>query len=295
MVKSEPQFWEPERDISFSLEELKNVDSEVQKDVMRHWFISNYENPAERTPYESKEGGYIYIWGGPYDAGEELGGLFEGYVPEDVIYELVSELEAECVEWSGKISSESYDEYFYTVIYDNYEFTETLKNNLNSIKKLLKIDLPLELEQHMNKMLFVNVITTLETFLSDAFIGTVLKDKQLLRDFVHINPDFADRKFTLNEIFERMDNIENEVKKYLLELIWHNLAKVQQIYNSVLHIDFPNDMNLIYKAIAIRHDIVHRNGKTKSGKNVSVTRDELIELMDEVNSFAETIDNYFNV
>ena len=112
---------------------------------------------------------------------------------------------------------------------------------------------------------------------------------------MHLNPDFADRKFTLNEIFERMDNIENEVKKYLLELIWHNLAKVQQIYHSVLHIDFPNDMNLIYKAIAIRHDIIHRNGKTKSGKNVSVTRDELIELMDEVNSLAETIDDYFNI
>ncbi len=150
MVKSEPKFWEPERDISFSLEELKNVDSELQKDVMRHWFISNYENPAEHTPYESSEGGYTYIWGGPYNAREELGELFGGYVPEDVIYELVSELEAECVDWSGKISSESYDEYFYTVIYDNYEFTETLKNNLNSIKKLLKIDLPLELERQNN-------------------------------------------------------------------------------------------------------------------------------------------------
>jgi len=82
VVKFEPQFWEPERDISFSFEELKNVDSEVQKDVMRHWFISNYENPAERTPYESKEGGYIYIWGGPYDAGEVLGELFGGYTSQ---------------------------------------------------------------------------------------------------------------------------------------------------------------------------------------------------------------------
>lgn len=295
MENTEPQFWDPERAITISLEELKNVDSELQKDVMRHWFISNYENPAHHTPYESKEGGYIYIWGGPYDAREELEEVFLDHVSNDAFENLVSELEYECVEWSGKISSEGYDEYFYTVIYDNYEFTETLKNNLNNIKKLLKIDLPLELEQHMYNMLFVNVITNLEAFLSDAFIGTVLRDKQLLKDFVHFNPDFSHRKFTLNEIFERIDNIEKDVKNYLMELIWHNLAKVQKMYYSVLHIDFPEDMNIIYNGIAKRHDIVHRNGKTKSGKIVSITRDELIMLMDEVNSFAETIDGYFNV
>lgn len=67
------------------------------------------------------------------------------------------------------------------------------------------------------------------------------------------------------------------------------------MYFSVLHIDFPKDMRLIYKGIAIRHDIVHRNGKTKSGKVIIITHEDLINIMDEVNSFAETIDDYFNV
>ncbi len=295
MNESEKTFYCPETDQEYDLKEIKDLGSDMQKSVMRNWFYSNYENPAEHTPFESKEGGYLYIWGGPFDAREELEVIFLDYVPKNELDDLVSELESESLEWSGKISSEGYDEYFYTVIYDNYEFTETLKNSLNSIKKLLKIGLPPELEEHMNRMLFVNVITTLETFLSDAFIGTVFKDKQSLKDFVRSNPDFSDRKFTLNEIFERIDTIEKEVKTYLLELLWHNLAKVQQMYHSFLDIDFPEDMKLIYKGIAIRHDIVHRNGKTKSGKNVTVTRDELIKLMDEVNSFAEAIDDYFNV
>ncbi|MDO9230770.1 MAG: hypothetical protein Q7U03_14550 [Syntrophales bacterium] len=292
---SDKTFYDPETDQEHELEEIKNFDQDTQKSVMRSWFFANYENPSEHTPFESKEGGYIYIWGGPFDAREELEDVFSGHVLKEAIDELVSELESESSEWSGKISSEGYDDYFYSVIYDNYEFTETLKNNLNSIKKLLKIELPSELEQHMNKMLFVNVITILETFLSDAFIGTVLKDKELLKDFVRLNPDFSERKLTLNEIFERIDNVEKEVKTYLLELIWHNLAKVQKMYFSVLHIDFPKDMRLIYKGIAIRHDIVHRNGKTKSGKVIIITHEDLINIMDEVNSFAETIDDYFNV
>lgn len=288
-------FYDPETDQEYSLEEIKDSDLDSQKRIMRSWFFENYENPAEHTPFESKEGGYIYIWGGPYDTREELEGAFSDYVQEEAIEELVSELESETLEWSGKISAESYDDYFYSVIYDNYEFTETLKNNLNSIKRLLTVELPPDLEQQMNKMLYVNVITVLETFLADAFIGTVLKDKKLFKDFVRLNPDFSERKFPLNEIFERIDNIEKDVKTYLLELIWHNLAKVQNMYKSVLHIEFPQEMKVIYRGIAKRHDIVHRNGKTKSGDELTISREELICLMDEVNSFAESIDNYFNI
>jgi hypothetical protein len=54
-------------------------------------------------------------------------------------------------------------------------------------------------------------------------------------------------------------------------------------------------MNFFYKAIAKRHDIVHRNGKNKSGNDILISREELIELMDKVHAFAEDIDNYFNV
>lgn len=41
-------------------------------DEIRTWFFENYEDPAIRTPYESAEGGYQYIWGGPYTTAEVL-------------------------------------------------------------------------------------------------------------------------------------------------------------------------------------------------------------------------------
>lgn len=40
--------------------------------VIVEWFFQNFENPANHTPYESAEGGYQYIWGGPYEANDEL-------------------------------------------------------------------------------------------------------------------------------------------------------------------------------------------------------------------------------
>jgi hypothetical protein len=57
-------------------------------DVMVKWFFQNFEDPAEETPYESAEGGYQYIWGGPYDANEELQAAFCPKL-EDPTFEVV--------------------------------------------------------------------------------------------------------------------------------------------------------------------------------------------------------------
>lgn len=278
-----------------SIDELKDGGTEFQVEVMRDWFTSKYEDPAQHTPYESKEGGYIYIWGGPYDAREEIEEEFAGIVSEDAIDELVSELEALSHEWTGKPSSDSYDDYFYDVISANTEFHGTLTENLNNIRKLFNNDIPDELSNLLNMMLFVNVITALETFLSDAFIGTVIGNEQLMKKFVSSNSDFSARKFTLNEIFDRMDHLEKEVRNYLLDLIWHNLPKIRTIYENTFELDFPSDIKNIYQAIAKRHDIVHRSGKTKDCKPVKVSRDEIEKLMWDVRSFADHIDSMFGV
>lgn len=79
------------------------------KEEMRRWFYENYEDPANLLPYESKEGGYFYLWGGPYDAREVLSDKFYDEYPDDVIEELAKELEDECWEWSAKPSPEDID------------------------------------------------------------------------------------------------------------------------------------------------------------------------------------------
>ena len=57
------------------------------------WFRDHYEDPVENTPYCSEEGGYIYIWGGPYDAREEIEGHFatqQGAFSEDEWGEIIA-------------------------------------------------------------------------------------------------------------------------------------------------------------------------------------------------------------
>lgn len=89
-----------------TIAQLKRLNRQAKRDVMEAWFRQNFEDPAERTPYESAEGGYQYIHGGPYNADEVLQNEFDGIVPEDLITELADELSNECWEWSPVDGSE---------------------------------------------------------------------------------------------------------------------------------------------------------------------------------------------
>ncbi len=61
---------------------------------MVEWFHANYEHPDEHTPYETAEGGYQWIWGGPYQAAEELAEYFAD-AEENEIEEAATRLQDE--------------------------------------------------------------------------------------------------------------------------------------------------------------------------------------------------------
>jgi hypothetical protein len=63
---------------------LEGLDRAERIEAMVDWFRENYEDPAQHTPYESAEGGYQYIWGGPYEAREELSEYFSDADEEDI-------------------------------------------------------------------------------------------------------------------------------------------------------------------------------------------------------------------
>lgn len=65
------------------------------------WFRQYHEDPANETPYNGREGGYLYIHGGPYSAEEELRDNFEDIVSEEAIMEAVDEIQEDGTwEWA---------------------------------------------------------------------------------------------------------------------------------------------------------------------------------------------------
>jgi hypothetical protein len=80
-------------------------------ELMVDWFHQNYEDPANSTPYESAEGGYQWIWGGPYNSSEELGSKFGDIVPQSYIDEAVERIEEDdIVDWAPVHTADDYDE-----------------------------------------------------------------------------------------------------------------------------------------------------------------------------------------
>lgn len=64
---------------------LEGLADEEKISAIIEWFFLNFEDPAHNTPHDSAEGGYQYIWGGPYDAADELHGAFGDQASEDLI------------------------------------------------------------------------------------------------------------------------------------------------------------------------------------------------------------------
>ncbi|QCQ21267.1 hypothetical protein [Desulfoglaeba alkanexedens] len=207
--------------------DLPGEDREVQLDVMRTWFFQNFEDPAERTPYESAEGGYIWIWGGPYEAREELEDEFGGVVPDEVIEELSEELDAICWQWAPTETPGDYDEYLADDIAQITEFYHNFSGAILDIEKMLEAKIDSSAEDCFFRLLYVNVITAMETYLSDAFMNSVVPDKELMRRFVETTPEFKVETISLSEVYKAAEEIEHKAKSYLVDVVWHNLGRVK--------------------------------------------------------------------
>lgn len=92
---------EDDFEVGITPSQLKRLSKSKQLPYLVWWFNSMFEDPANETPYNSQEGGYQYIWGGPYDASDELGDEFGQLVSDEVISKAVAEVESDgLLDWA---------------------------------------------------------------------------------------------------------------------------------------------------------------------------------------------------
>ncbi|HYR21475.1 MAG TPA: hypothetical protein VEP30_00945 [Chthoniobacterales bacterium] len=287
LSENKTKYLDPESGRDLTAEELAKLPPEEQKRIIKHWFLEHYENPAENTPYESAEGGYIYIWGGPHEADEVLWSEFCDIIPENFLLEIAEELEEECGtdEWASIPGPEDFDlSYLVSDFYPRFE------NGVETLRRLLGQEIDENDQASFFALLYVNAITLLEAYLSDVFISLVVKHQSLLRKFVESDSVFKALKITTADIFRQMESIPVRVKNHLYVLPFHRLEKVQKMYSAVLGITFPPSMIEILKAVQVRHDIVHRNGLTKDGALIILPRADVENLLIHVEQFVSQVD-----
>lgn len=101
MADDERYYSDEDPEHGVSREELARLSADEQREYVLDWFRRHYEDPANETPYQSSEGGYIFIWGGPYDAREAIENEFHDILNEELIQELVEQVESDGItDWA---------------------------------------------------------------------------------------------------------------------------------------------------------------------------------------------------
>ncbi|WP_445244924.1 HEPN domain-containing protein [Microcoleus sp. OTE_8_concoct_300] len=175
-------------------------------------------------------------------------------------------------------------------ILSNTDFYLTFLDEIASLRVLNKLTVPdPKAKKTLSRNLYVGVIACLETYLSDAFINTVLSNENYLKSFFISFKDFKEQKLGMNELLDYASKAKEIAKKEMLEVIYHNLPKVSKMYEGTLNLEFPK-FSEIQKAVSIRHDLVHRNGKKKDGLEINIDSRSVDDIISKVESFISEID-----
>ena len=164
-----------------------------------------------------------------------------------------------------------------------------MESAVATIRSLLAVQIPDELATPYNRLLFANAIAALETYLSDTFINRVLGSCDLLQKYIDFETKFREQKVAYKDVLREGQRVEQEAKAELLDLVWHNIGKVKPMYAQVLKVDL-GDISTIAADIQTRHDIVHRNGRTKDGKPNEVTPEQVLALLVKITELAGRVE-----
>ncbi|MBK8945758.1 MAG: hypothetical protein IPM32_10895 [Ignavibacteriae bacterium] len=215
--------------------------------------------------------------------GSDLKGGFieiEGLLANDESVEIIKEVKA-----SNNFYSEQIDSMLTSK--NNYELFLNEITNVRNLNNVILEDV--KLQKTLQRQMYSSTITCLEDYLSSTLVREVFRNETNFKNFVKTFHEIKNQKFLIGEIFEKYDQLKLIVTKHLLDVVYHNLDKVKGMYEDSLNINFPTISDLIL-AIEIRHDLVHRNGKNKSGETIQISKIDVDNLIKKVENFVYSIE-----
>lgn len=151
----------------------------------------------------------------------------------------------------------------------------------------------------MNRMIFAQCFSMYEAYLCDTFLNLVFSNEtnqniilnqhnELKKISVPIAELINHRELTVDKI------IRAKINSIIRETLFHNLAKVIQLYGMFKIGIFDDDKikNALFEAVVLRHHCVHRNGYDKEGERLEVyTKSYIKEIADAMLSSVNCIES----
>jgi hypothetical protein len=191
---------------------------------------------------------------------------------------------------------------------DQFEFEEDLKwlqkNDSSTIHRLfleeiselekLIINNPLKTKPYiMYRMTYAHSVSLLEAFLGDTVKSLVNDNDRFFVNSFKI-AELKNAKYTLEFLATTESNPKVLAIKELSKILYHSMPKVKIIFETVLGNKIKLNMSEVDKITKIRHDIVHRNGKTKEGNPIYLDQKDISNMFVEIKSFANELQKIVN-
>lgn len=245
--------------LGLDYQDFRNLEYEIETDESKDGFIYNYRI------------------------------VFDENCPKEIL-DKIARLKDDTVYLDPWELDEEYDyEEQYEAIKEEKGWVKKFHEELENLSALNVYSMQdIALQKILNRQIFIGIIGSMEAVLSEIFINTTLNNQEYFKNFVETHPEFKKRKFELREIFVEHSRLKDTARNVMLDTIYHNLPSVNLMFIDTFKINFP-EIKTIYEAVLIRHDLVHRNGKTKDGKDVTLDKKVINDLIINVKEFVDAI------
>jgi hypothetical protein len=161
------------------------------------------------------------------------------------------------------------------------------------------LELEREIHSNSNKSkiilysLFSTSISIFEAFLGELLISTCINDERIFRMLIEKTNIFEKETILKKDIYTFQTSIKQTAIDKLKDKTFHNIGVACAFYNKCLNIDISQYLGIVPNSVNIRHDIVHRNGKTKDGKEILIELKDLELLINDIKNCIEQINIEF--
>lgn len=148
--------------------------------------------------------------------------------------------------------------------------------------------LPEETKGTLYRLLYANAFAYIEAYLRDNLRSRILENEQKMEEFEKIYKEIKKRRKCSKN--KEQESIRTKAKEHLDQIVYHRFQLVKEVFQRCINIDLGN-MESWQKALSIRNDIIHRNGKTKDGETIVISKEDVDKIWDEVFEVIKNVDS----
>jgi len=143
------------------------------------------------------------------------------------------------------------------------------------------------------RMTYAYAVTLLEAFLGDTAKSLISSNNRFFKNSRKID-ELKNAKYSLDFLATNEMDAKGLAIKELSNILYHNMPKVKRIFEIILNARIEIDISNLERIMKIRHDIVHRNGKTKEGEPIILDQTQILEMISHIEQFSNELQKLIN-